>query len=132
MCWRCGHPWGRTILRREQHSETLLVLSVCSNSARIILSCVKSFGSRNIDQIEDLSIKKHQRQNATCEARPRNEICQKFYTTGFLGQTFYTPKVHKLWLFLLWMKQRKCIKTSKLSHFLFKFNWMCKTSTASV
>ena len=38
----------------------------------------------------------------------------------------------KLWLFLLKMKERKCIKISKLGHFFFKSNWMCKLSTVSV
>ena len=31
----------------------------------------------------------------------RLEICQKIYTTEFLGQKFYTLKVRKFWLFLL-------------------------------
>jgi len=37
----------------------------------------------------------------------RLEICQKFYTTGFLGQKFYTQKMRKWGLILLTIKQRK-------------------------
>ena len=37
----------------------------------------------------------------------RHEICQKFCTTGFLGQKFYTLETCKLWLFLLAIKQHK-------------------------
>ena len=48
----------------------------------------------------------------------RHEICQKFYTTGFLGQKLYTLKVRKLRLFLLTKKQRKFIIISNLSNFL--------------
>ena len=39
----------------------------------------------------------------------RLEICQKIYTTEFLGQKFYTLKVRKLQLVLLKKKQQKCI-----------------------
>ena len=38
----------------------------------------------------------------------RLEICQKNYMTGFLDPKLYTLKVHKLRLFLLKKKQRKC------------------------
>ena len=53
---------------------------------------------------------------------------KKIYTTGFLGQKFYTLKVFKLGLFLLKKKQCKCIWVD----FLLKFNWVCKVSTVSV
>ena len=53
-----------------------------------------------------------------CPQRTRQEICQKIHTTGFLGPKFYTVKVHKLQLFLLTKKQRKCINISNLSDFL--------------
>ena len=36
----------------------------------------------------------------------RLEICQKFYTTGFLCQKFYTLKIHKLGLILPTIRQR--------------------------
>ena len=39
----------------------------------------------------------------------RHEICQTFYTTGFSCRKFYIPKVHALRLFLLTIKQCKCI-----------------------
>ena len=52
---------------------------------------------------------------------PRLEICQKIYTTKFLGQKLYTLKVSKLRLFLLKKKQRKCINISYLSSF-FSYN----------
>ena len=45
----------------------------------------------------------------------RHEICQNFYTTRFWGQKFYTRKGRKLGLFLLTMKQQRCI--SNLSKF---------------
>ena len=48
----------------------------------------------------------------------RLEICQKFYTTEFSGQKFYTLKVRTLRLFFLKKKQRKCIN---LAAFLLEF-----------
>ena len=45
----------------------------------------------------------------------RHKICQNFYTTRFWGQKFYTRKGRKLGLFLLTMKQQRCI--SNLSKF---------------
>ena len=39
----------------------------------------------------------------------RHENCQFFYMTIFSGQKFYTLKVCQLRLFLLTIKQRKCI-----------------------
>ena len=50
----------------------------------------------------------------------RLEICQKIYTTEFLGQKIYTLKVRKLRLFLLKDKQRECISSSYFSSFLVK------------
>ena len=50
--------------------------------------------------------------------RTRHEICQTFYTTGFSGRKFYTLKVHALRLFLLTIKQCKCID---LGPFLFNY-----------
>ena len=47
----------------------------------------------------------------------RLEICPKIYTTGFLGQKFYTLKVGKLWLFLLNEKQPICIYNTYFSSF---------------
>ena len=44
----------------------------------------------------------------------RHEICQTFYTTGFSGRKFYTLKVHALRLFLLTIKQCKCINIRNL------------------
>ena len=48
------------------------------------------------------------------QLRPRAilEICQKINTTGYSDQKFYTPKVRNLRLFLLKMKQRKCIDSN--------------------
>ena len=43
--------------------------------------------------------------------KTRHEICQKIYT----GPKFYTVKVHKLQLFLLTKKQRKCNIISNFS-----------------
>ena len=51
----------------------------------------------------------------SCEFRL--EICQKIYTTRFLGQKFYTLKVRKLRRFLLKKKQRKCIDISYFGRF---------------
>ena len=45
---------------------------------------------------------------------------KKKYTTGFLGQKFYTLKVRKLQLFLLIKKQCKCINISYLSRLFVK------------
>ena len=50
----------------------------------------------------------------------RLEICQKNYTTGFLGQKLYTLKVRKFRLFLPKKKQRKCINFSYLSRLFVK------------
>ena len=50
----------------------------------------------------------------------RLEICQKIYTTKFLGQKFYTLKVRKLRLFLLKKKQQKCINISHFNSFFVK------------
>ena len=52
----------------------------------------------------------------------RLDICQKLYTTQFLGKQFYTLKVQNFGLFLLKKKQHKCIDISNLSDFLLKFN----------
>ena len=49
----------------------------------------------------------------------RLEICQKYYTTRFSGQKFYTLKVRKLRLFLL-KKKCKCIDFSWISSFFCK------------
>ena len=57
---------------------------------------------------------------------PRHEICQKFYTTGFLGQKLYIPKVHKLRLFLLTKKQRKSININNLSNFVVRIPFSVK------
>ena len=52
----------------------------------------------------------------------KHEICQKIHTTGFLGPKFYTVKVHKLQLFLLTKKQRKCnIISNFSSHIMQEF-----------
>ena len=48
----------------------------------------------------------------------RHEICQKKFMTRFSGRKVYKLNVRKLWLLLLRMKQCKCIKINKLSHFL--------------
>ena len=61
--------------------------------------------------------------------RFRLEICQKIYTTRFLGQNFYTLKVCTLRLFLLKKKKRKCIN---LVAFLLKFNFVSKFLTVSL
>ena len=58
--------------------------------------------------------------------RSRFEICQKFYTTGFLGQEFYTVKTWKLQLFLLVIKQRKFQWKIIWVLFLWKLKWKSK------
>ena len=60
----------------------------------------------------------------------RLDICQKIYTTRFSGKKFYTLKVHKIWLFLLKKKQRKCINISYFSSFF--VNLVCTILTVSV
>ena len=50
----------------------------------------------------------------TARVPTRLEICQKIYTTGFLGQKFYTLKMRKLRLSLPTMKQRKSLAASAL------------------
>ena len=50
----------------------------------------------------------------------RLDICQKIYTTEFLGQKFYTLKVCKLRLFLIKKEQQKCINVSYFSSFFVK------------
>ena len=45
----------------------------------------------------------------------RLEICQKIYTTGFVGNKFYTLKKCILRRFLLKKRQRKCINISYFS-----------------
>ena len=52
-----------------------------------------------------------------CDGFVRLEICQKIYRTEFLGQKFYTLKMHTLRLFLLKKKQQKCINISYFSSF---------------
>ena len=52
----------------------------------------------------------------------RREICQTYYTTRSSGQKFYTPKVRKLRLFWLTLKQRKCINISQLINFVLGVN----------
>ena len=61
----------------------------------------------------------------------RHEICQNFYTTRFSGQKFYTQKVRKLGLFLLTIKQQKCINISNLSHFRYNSTVCVKFSVNS-
>ena len=56
----------------------------------------------------------------TKNKKVRLEICQKIYTTEFLGQKIYTLKVRKLRLFLLKNKQRKSISISYFSRFVVK------------
>ena len=48
----------------------------------------------------------------------RHEICQKIYTTRFLGQHFYTLTVCKLRLFVLTMKQHKTAFITVIESFL--------------
>ena len=50
----------------------------------------------------------------------RHEICQ-IYMTGFSGRKFYTLIVHALRLFLLTIKQCKCINIRNLGPFLFSY-----------
>ena len=47
----------------------------------------------------------------------RLDICQKLYTTQFLGKQFYTLKVQNFGLFLLKKKQHKCINIKYFSSF---------------
>ena len=42
-----------------------------------------------------------------CVRTCRLDICQRFYTTGFSGQKFYTGNTRKLQIFLLTIKQGK-------------------------
>ena len=54
----------------------------------------------------------------------RLEICQIIYTTGFLGQKFYTLKVRKFiaTIFTHNGTAFKCINISNLSNSLLEFN----------
>ena len=62
----------------------------------------------------------------------RHEICQKFYTTRFWGQKFYTLKVRLLHPFLLTMNQPKCIFISSLSISLLELHYVCIFNSSSV
>ena len=63
----------------------------------------------------------------------RLEICQKNFTTGFLGQKFYTLKLRILWLFLLKKKNSaNALILAMLEAFLLEFNWVCKILTLSM
>ena len=62
----------------------------------------------------------------------RHEICQKFYTTRFWGQKFYTLKVRLLHPFLLTMNQPKCIFISSLSISVLELHYVCIFNSSSV
>ena len=58
-----------------------------------------------LDPVEKLSSKADNVDNDNDNFRL--DVCQKVYTTGFLGKKFYSLKVRELRLFLLKKKQHK-------------------------
>ena len=58
----------------------------------------------------------------------RLEICQTFYTTGFLGQKIYTPKNAWIATFLPTIKQHKCQHWWSLSLFIVEIELNLKVS----